>query len=379
MKHVFKYYRGDILGYLNIVGFILLFYGSVIGMIMFRNSLTYDGASSLISTFILVSGTYHSVKSTFPYEGKRHPTFILTPYYLLKHLLLSVNKVYALQIRVVSIGVICLAMAFPEQLAWIALSLLAVFMYWLSLSLATIFQVAGRILNLLMIYGMYLHQESLVIACICLNAVILVLNITIDFRYPYQWLAVRAEKTENTITLLRLVVNMITDHLALMILFIIFCIATTYFTQRLLLLFDYSSFSIPVFFLSATTYITLLEVMVGKDIKELELGRGLVVLHFLNKDISVYKAYRNSQFLLSAHILAVIHAGCVIGLLPFLLNGQAALFLSNLVMIPFIYFISFCYFVKSIKIVAGDLSVFRWVILVLYFILVVIAMVGSRL
>ncbi|WP_231193146.1 hypothetical protein [Streptococcus equi] len=118
--------------------------------------------------------------------------------------MLSVTKVYAFQIRVVSTGIICLAIAFPEQLVWIALSVLAVFIYWLSLSLATIFQVAGRILNLLMIYGMYLHQESLVIACICLNAVILVLNITIDFRYPYQWLAVRAEKTENTITLLSL-------------------------------------------------------------------------------------------------------------------------------------------------------------------------------
>ncbi|HEL0698988.1 hypothetical protein [Streptococcus equi] len=379
MKHVFKYHKGDILGYLNIVGFTLLFYGSVIGMIMFRDYLTYDGAGSLISTFILVSGTYHSVKSTFPYEGKRHPTFILTPYYLFKHLLLSVTKVYAFQIRVVTIGIICLAIAFPEQLVWIALSVLAVFIYWLSLPLVAIFRVAGRLLNLLMIYGMYLNQELLVIACLCLNVVILVLNVTINVHYPYQWLAARAKKTENTITLLRLVVNMITDHLALMVLFSIFCIAVTYFTQRLLLSFDYSSFSIPVFFLSASTYIALLEVMVGKNIKELELDRGLAVLQFLNRDISVYKAYRNSQFLLSAHILAVIHTGCAIGLLPFLLNGQAALFLSNLVMIPFIYFISFCYFVKSIKVVADDLSVFRWVILVLYFILVVIAMVGSRL
>ncbi|WP_231193138.1 hypothetical protein [Streptococcus equi] len=157
------------------------------------------------------------MKSTFPYEGKRHPTFILTPYYLFKHLLLSVTKVYAFQIRVVSTGIICLAIAFPEQLVWIALSVLAVFIYWLSLSLATIFQVAGRILNLLMIYG-NVPPSGVAGHCLYLfNAVILVLNITIDFRYPYQWLAVRAEKTENTITLLRLVVNMITDHLALMI------------------------------------------------------------------------------------------------------------------------------------------------------------------
>ncbi|WP_231188333.1 hypothetical protein [Streptococcus equi] len=184
MKHVFKYHKGDILGYLNIVGFTLLFYGSVIGMIMFRDYLTYDGAGSLISTFILVSGTYHSVKSTFPYEGKRHPTFILTPYYLFKHLLLSVTKVYAFQIRVVTIGIICLAIAFPEQLVWIALSVLAVFIYWLSLPLVAIFRVAGRLLNLLMIYGMYLNQELLVIACLCLMWLFLCLMLRLMYIIP---------------------------------------------------------------------------------------------------------------------------------------------------------------------------------------------------
>lgn len=96
----------------------------------------------------------------------------------------------------VTIGIICLAIAFPEQLVWIALSVLAVFIYWLSLPLVAIFRVAGRLLNLLMIYGMYLNQELLVIACLCLNVVILVLSVTINVHYPYQWLAVRARKEE---------------------------------------------------------------------------------------------------------------------------------------------------------------------------------------
>ena len=93
MKHVLKYHKVDILGYLNTIGFTLLFYGAIMMIAFFKNYLTRDILNSLISTLIMVAGTYRSVKFMLPYEGKYHPTFYLKPYYLFKHLLFSLKKI----------------------------------------------------------------------------------------------------------------------------------------------------------------------------------------------------------------------------------------------------------------------------------------------
>ncbi|HHU65143.1 hypothetical protein [Streptococcus sp.] len=379
MKHVLKYHKVDILGYLNTIGFTLLFYGAIMMIAFFKNYLTRDILNSLISTLIMVAGTYRSVKFMLPYEGKYHPTFYLKPYYLFKHLLFSLKKIYFLQIRIVTIGILFLLLFFPEQKIWVVISLLAVLIYWLSLPLATIFRLLSKILYLLIFYGMYTNQMIMVIILLCFNVVVILLNFFINFRYPFQILQISNDRKEKDITLLKLVTNMVVDHLAFIVLFIIFCSMITYLVQKLLLTFNFSGFHIPIFFLTISTYITLLEVMVGKDTKELDMDRNLVILSFLNKDMSIYKTYCSSQNLLFAHVCAFIHIGGIVGLLPFALKGYFILFLSNLIMIPVIYFVSFCYFVKSIRIINRELSIFKWTFLILYFILTLIAMVGNRL
>lgn len=379
MKHVLKYHKVDILGYLNTIGFTLLFYGAIMVMAIFKNYLTKDTLNALISTLVMVSGTYHSVKLTLPYEGKYHPTFYLKPYYLFKHLLYSLKKIYFLQIQIVTIGTLFLLFFFPEQSVWIAISLLAVLIYWLSLPLATIFRLLSKILYLLIFYGMYTSQMIMVIILLCFNTVVILLNFSINFRYPHQMLQIKNNRKEKNITLLKLIVNTVVEQLAFIIFFIIICSVITYFAQKLLLTFNFSGFHIPIFFLTISTYITLLEVMVGKEVKEIGIDQNLVILSFLNEDMSVYKTYRSSQNLLFAHIFALIHIGGTLGLLPFALKGYFILFLSNFIMVPFIYFVSFCYFVKSIRMINRELSVFKWTFYILYFILTLIAMVGNRL
>ena len=98
------------------------------------------------------------------------------------------------------------------------------------------------------------------------------------------------------ILLLKLVTNMVVDHLAFIVLFIIFCSMITYLVQKLLLTFNFSGFHIPIFFLTISTYITLLEVMVSKDTKD-DMDRNLVILSFLNKDMSIYKTYCSQNLL----------------------------------------------------------------------------------